>query len=79
VITLGKGRIVEVYYHKKLLKRKNPLGGRTKMRVVGGCIIATKTKGKVRYSGAGTVKLIPLGKKDIKAIGKTTKRKRKKR
>ena len=52
---MGKGRIVEVYYHRKLLKRKNPLGGKTKMSVVGGCVLAIATKGKVKYVGAGTV------------------------
>jgi len=75
-----KERIVEVYFHRPLLTRKNPLGGKKRMRVAGGCLIGiSEGKGPIKWMGAGTVKLIPMSRKGLKSVSKAPKRARKKK
>lgn len=74
-------RIIEVYTSKPIKRVKNPLGHKKKQFVAGSCLVATaepKTRA-VRYSGAGTVKIIPVSHKDFKAITSGMKKRRKRR
>lgn len=66
---MSKGRIVEAYCWKPVKRAKNPLNGK-KQFVAGGCMIGFEEKGKIKWTGAGTVKLIPISRKDLKQISK---------
>jgi len=69
-----KGRIIEAYCWRPILCRKNPLGEKECMRVAGGCIIGVSVGKKTEYFGAGTIKMIPVSRKDIKAIARDLKK-----